>query len=263
MKEKLWLGIDAGSSGTKAVVIDENKNIKGYSVRRSGIDFSKAAELCLDESLKMTGASFGQIENSVLTGYGRKSINVDMPNSSKTEISCHATGCYHYFHEEITIIDIGGQDNKLIKLDQKGRRISFKMNRKCAAGTGAFLEEMALRLDIPISEMNRLAEKSENMVVLGSFCTVFSATEVLENIQKGKKIYDIVKGIFYSVVKRVFEMDSLSGRLVMTGGVVAHNPFIAKMAEEASGKRVAIPTLPQFTGAMGAALYALRNGEEL
>jgi len=255
MKKKLWLGIDAGSSGTKAVIIDSDSNLHGYSVRRSGIDFSKAAELCLEDSLKMAGASHAQIENAVLTGYGRNNIRMDLPYTTKTEISCHSKGCYHYFPEEITVIDIGGQDNKLIKLDKSGRRISFKMNRKCAAGTGAFLEEMALRLDIPISEMNLLAEKSENMVLLGSFCTVFSATEVLEMIQKGKKIYDIVKGIFYSVIKRVFEMDSLAGNLVMTGGVVAHNPFLVKMAEETSGKKVMITELPQFTGAIGAALY--------
>ena len=110
----------------------------------------------------------------------------------------------------ITIIDIGGQDNKIIKLDDKGRRTGFKMNRKCAAGTGAFLEEMSPRLDIPLEEMDGLARQSKNMVKLGSFCTVFSGTEVLENIRRGKKVSDIIKGLFYSVIKRVIEMDAFT-----------------------------------------------------
>jgi predicted CoA-substrate-specific enzyme activase len=131
------------------------------------------------------------------------------------------------------------------------------MNRKCAAGTGSFLEEMANRLDISLEEMNNLASQSENIIRLGSYCTVFSATEVLENIRHGKKVTDIVKGIFYSVIKRVLEMDSLTERVVMTGGVVAHNPYIVKMTEEMIGRPVLLPVFPQLAGAIGAALYAL------
>jgi predicted CoA-substrate-specific enzyme activase len=162
-----------------------------------------------------------------------------------------------YFPQEITVIDIGGQDNKVIKLDKAGRRTSFKMNRKCAAGTGAFLEEMSARLDIPIDEMDGLAAQSENMVKLGSFCTVFSATEVLENIRHGKKIDDIVKGVFFSVIRRVLEMDSMTENVVMTGGVVAHNPYLVKMAEEMIERKILVPDHPQLTGAIGAALYAM------
>ena len=131
------------------------------------------------------------------------------------------------------------------------------MNRKCAAGTGAFLEEMSLRLDIPLEAMDALARQSLEMVKLGSYCTVFSATEVLENIRHGKKVPDIVKGLFYSVVKRVLEMDSHAGRVVMTGGVVAHNPYIVEMAGEMVGQPVVLPEFPQLAGAIGAALYAL------
>ncbi|MBW1649345.1 MAG: ATPase [Deltaproteobacteria bacterium] len=257
MKKKLFLGIDAGSSRTKAVLTDENKKIAGYAVKKSGVNFSKAANLCLTQALSNAAASVSDIKSAVFTGYGRNNIFIEVPKAVKTEISCHAKGCYAYFPYEITVIDIGGQDNKLIKINKNSKIESFKMNRKCAAGTGAFLEEMALRLDIPVSELNNLAEKSENMVKLGSFCTVFSATEVLENIQKGVKIFDIAKGIFHSVIKRVFEMDSLTKTIVITGGVVAHNPFIIKMATGAApDKKILTPALPQFTGAFGAALYA-------
>jgi (R)-2-hydroxyacyl-CoA dehydratese activating ATPase len=254
MKKKFYLGIDIGSSRTKSAIIDADKNLIGYGIKKSGTDFKKAADLSISDALKMAKISIDEITNVVSTGYGRN--NIPMPHDTKTEISCHAKGCYYYFPTNITIIDIGGQDNKIIKIGTDGRRISFKMNRKCAAGTGAFLEEMAFRLDIPIESMNGLAEKSKNMVKLGSFCTVFSATEVLQNIRKGKKVSNIVKGLFYSVIARVFEMDSLDGQVIMTGGVVAHNPFLVKMAEEICKQKIKTTILPQFTGAIGAALYA-------
>ena len=208
----------------------------------------------------MAGAGQDDIAKAISTGYGRK--NVTYAADTKTEIGCHASGCYLYFPQEITVIDIGGQDNKIIKLDEVGRRKSFKMNRKCAAGTGAFLEEMSARLDIPLDEMDGLASRSEDMVKLGSFCTVFSATEVLENIRHGKKINDIVKGVFFSVIKRVLEMDAMTEKVVMTGGVVAHNPYLVIMAEEMIGRKVLVPEHPQLTGAIGAALYAMSRKEQ-
>ena len=159
----------------------------------------------------------------------------------------------------MTIIDIGGQDNKVIKVDEQGRRVSFKMNRKCAAGTGAFLEEMSMRLDIPLEDLDGLASSAEQMVELGSYCTVFSATEVLEKIRQGKKIPDIVKGLFFSVIKRILEMDTLTDKVVMTGGVVAHNPYLKKMVEEMTGREILVPEFPQLTGAVGAALFALEG----
>jgi activator of 2-hydroxyglutaryl-CoA dehydratase len=115
---------------------------------------------------------------------------------------------------------------------------------------------MANRLDIPLEEMDGLARQSTEMIKLGSYCTVFSATEVLESIRNGKKVSDIVKGIFYSVIKRVLEMDSLSERIVMTGGVVAHNPYLVEMTAEMVGRPVILPEFPQLAGAVGAALYA-------
>jgi len=251
----IYVGADVGSSRTKVAVLDPGKNLIGYAIKKSGIDFTVTARDCLEISLHMAGAGQDDIANAISTGYGRK--NVSFAADTKTEIGCHASGCYLYFPQEITVIDIGGQDNKIIKLNKSGRRTSFKMNRKCAAGTGAFLEEMSARLDIPLEEMDGLASRSENMVKLGSFCTVFSATEVLENIRNGKKIDAIVKGVFFSVIRRVLEMDSMTENVVMTGGVVANNPYLVKMAEEMIGRKILVPEHPQLTGAIGAALYAM------
>ena len=252
--QKIFAGIDIGASRTKVALMDAAGNLIGYAVEKSGTDFSAAAEKCLDSALAMAKASRQDIIHAISTGYGRK--NVSFAGDAKTEISCHGKGCYYYFPLAIAIIDIGGQDNKIIKLDSEGRRLNFKMNRKCAAGTGAFLEEMSARLDIPLEKMDSLARQSEHIVELGSFCTVFSGTEVLEKIRQGKKVTDITKGLFLSVIKRVLEMDSLSENIVMTGGVVAHNPYIVTMAEEILHRKILVPEHPQLTGAIGAALYA-------
>jgi predicted CoA-substrate-specific enzyme activase len=253
----IYVGVDVGASRTKVALLDPDKNLIGHDVRKSGTDFAATADACLASALKMAKATATDIVKTISTGYGRK--NVNSAQGTKTEIGCHAKGCYHYFPFSTTVIDIGGQDNKIIKLNEAGRRTSFKMNRKCAAGTGAFLEEMAMRLDVSLDEMDRLASQSENMVKLGSFCTVFSATEVLENIRQGKNLPDIVKGVFYSMIKRVLEMDALTENVVMTGGVVAHNPFMVKMTEEMIDRKILVPDYPQLTGAIGAALYAMQS----
>lgn len=250
----IFIGVDVGASRTKVAILDPDKKLIGRAVRKSGTDFAVSAEICLKSALKMANAVESDIVKTVSTGYGRR--NVSFSQETKTEISCFAKGCYFYFPIAVTIIDIGGQDNKIIKIDDKGRRIRFKMNRKCAAGTGAFLEEISPRLDVPLEKMNNLAMQSTNIVELGSYCTVFSATEVLERIREGKKLSDIVKGLFLSVLKRVMEMDPLTEKIVMTGGVVAHNPFLVKMIEEIIGREVLVPEYPQFIGAVGAALYA-------
>ncbi len=251
----IFVGVDVGASRTKVAILDPHKKLIGHSVRKSGTDFARTAEVCLKSALKMAKAVEKDIVNTVATGYGRK--NVSFSQESKTEIGCHAKGCYHYFPMAVTVIDIGGQDNKIIKLDKEGRRLSFKMNRKCAAGTGAFLEEMSMRLEIPLEEMDGLARKSSNMVELGSYCTVFSATEVLEKIRHGKKVPDIVKGLFFSVIKRVLEMDALTEKVAMTGGVVAYNPYLVTMVEEIIGREILVPEYPQLTGAVGAALFGM------
>ncbi len=251
----LYAGVDVGASRTKAVILDADKRLVGSCVKRSGVDFFKTSEACLTSALAAAGAHESDVAATVATGYGRN--NVAAARETRTEISCHSRGCYHYFPMALTLIDIGGQDNKIIKLDADGRRLGFKMNRKCAAGTGAFLEEMAMRLDIPLERLNGLAAQARDMVKLGSFCTVFSATEVLGHIRQGKEVSDIIKGVFYSVIKRVLEMDTLTDAVVMTGGVVAHNPYLVDMTSEIIGQPALVPEHPQMTGAAGAALFAM------
>lgn len=260
MPDPVYVGLDLGASRTKVAVLDGRMRLVGHAVRKSGTDFGATAEACLDESLGMAGRTRSEITRAVSTGYGRSNVGF-VTKTSRTEIGCLAKGCYRYFPEAITIIDIGGQDNKVIKIDAEGRRNSFKMNRKCAAGTGAFLEEMSNRLDIPLEEMDGLARRSTELVKLGSYCTVFSGTEVLELIRRGKKVPDILRGIFYSVILRVLEMDSPTERIVMTGGVVAHNRYLVEMAEEMIGRPVLLPEHPHLAGAVGAALYAMQEGE--
>jgi predicted CoA-substrate-specific enzyme activase len=250
-----YCGVDIGASALKLVIVDQDGRTVGRSVRRSGVDYCQTADLCLTDALSASGLDKGQICAARSTGYGRD--NVPWVDGTVTEIACHSKGAYYHFRRAMTVIDIGGQDNKMIHLDDRGRRTSFKMNRKCAAGTGAFLEEIALRMDVPVGDLNGLAERSTKDVSLGSFCTVFTATEILEKIRAGEQAEDIVKGAFRSVVKRVREMGTIEGVLVMTGGVVAHNPILVPLVEEALGTAPVIPPDPQCMGAFGAALFAL------
>ena len=257
MTDKFYGGVDVGASSTKAVIIDSSGGVIGRSVERSGMDFTEAAQTCFDRALAEAKLKPDDIANVVSTGYGRQ--NVPFSKSHKTEIACHARGCHHHFPRRITVVDIGGQDNKIIHVTAKGGRSSFKMNRKCAAGTGAFLEEIASRLNLPVSDLEGLARKAAGEVALGSFCTVFTQTEILAKIRHGAKVEDIVKGAFRSVIKRIVEMDPLEGDVVLTGGVVAHNPVIVDMFEEQLGREVLVPPEPQLTGALGAALYAMED----
>jgi predicted CoA-substrate-specific enzyme activase len=254
-----FAGVDVGASGTKVVLIDRDRRMVGFDVDRSGTDFALSAERGYGRALVMAEMEAREVAGVFSTGYGRD--NVRFAQETRTEIACHGRGCYHFFPMAVSIIDIGGQDNKVIKLGADGRRLGFKMNRKCAAGTGAFLEEMSARLGIPLDQMDALAREATDPVQLGSFCTVFSATEVLEHIRRGRKVADIVRGVFLSMIKRVLEMDSLTDTVVMTGGVVAHNPFLKEMAGEILGREILVPEHPQLTGALGAALYAAQAFE--
>lgn len=249
-----FVGIDIGASAAKLVIVDAQGQVLGRAVRRSGIDYTETARRCLDEALASSGVAESQIACALSTGYGRN--NVPWSRGTRTEIACHGKGAYHVFRRAMTVIDIGAQDSKVIHLDDQGYRTGFKMNRKCAAGTGAFLEEIALRLDLPLGDLNGLAARSTKESALGSFCTVFAATEILEKIRAGERVEDIIKGAFRSVIKRVVEMDTIDGDLVMTGGVVAYNSVLPELASELFGRPVFLPPDPQLIGALGAALFA-------
>ena len=247
------MGIDLGASATKAVLLDGDV-VRARALRKSGANFAGAARACLDETTAAAGISAGDVGSIVATGYGRRTV--EFATSAVTEITCHARGCYTGFRRAITIVDIGGQDNKVIALDNAGQRRHFKMNRKCAAGTGAFLEEIANQLDVPLAALNDFARQATGSVELGSFCTVFAKTELLALIARGTPAPELARAAFRSVAKRILEMDTLVGEVVMTGGVVAHNPILVELVSAALGREVLVPEYPQYTGALGAALIA-------
>lgn len=247
----VYAGIDIGSCTTKAVVIDDDASITGSHVLRSGVDYQQAASEALEKALN------GRSRNNVpviSTGYGRRSI--EFATEAKTEIACHARGGFFYIQRAMTLIDIGGQDNKVIKLDDKGHRLEFRMNRKCAAGTGTFIEEIAGRMAIPLDKLDAMARKAKKQIKIGSYCTVFASTEILSHIREGVSPEELVRGVFESVVDRVMEMVPLADPVVLCGGVVEYFPVIAEIFQSRIKGEVIVPPHPQLTGAFGAALFA-------
>lgn len=236
--DSLFAGIDVGSSFTKVVLIDPTKNIYGTDIRFSGTNLRTAAEQGLHAALQKNNLD-SRINRIVATGYGRKNVLIDNKRiSAITEISCNAKAAQFYYpNKALSIVDIGGQDTKIIKT-RDGKRTSFKMNRKCAAGTGMFLEELALKLRVQPTELNSLASKSSNPNPISSYCTVFAGTEILSRIREGEGLEDMVRGAFHSVVKRVMEIDVLDNEIILTGGVIAHNPTVVDIFEEELGRSV-------------------------
>ena len=253
-KKSYFAGIDVGTSYIKTVIINDKNEIVGSLAERTGSDLQKSINSTFEKTVANANNATSSIKHITSTGFGRK--NVSFADNAKTEISSHAKGAYHYFPKEITIIDIGGQDTKIIKIDDEGRTIGFKMNRKCAAGTGSFLEEISYKLNIPMNKMNTIAAKSTNETALSSICTVFASTEILTRIKNGEKVEDMVKSAFESIAKRVIEMDTIKGTVVLTGGVVAYNDFILKILEKHIGNKILTPPDPQLSGALGAALFS-------
>ena len=252
----LYCGVDIGASATKVVLVDGNLEWMARTVQHSGVDYAATAVACLDEALDQCGAQRDDVLHTISTGYGRD--NVGFSDNRHTEIHCHGVGCYHLVGRSMTVVDIGGQDNKIIHIDEGGRRHSFRMNRKCAAGTGAFVEEIAMRLGLGVEDLDPLAATTDASVHLGSFCTVFTKTEILTHLRQGAAVEHIVRGAFESVVTRIVEMDTFDGEIVLTGGVAAHNPTIAELLSARLDREVIVPPHPQFTGALGAAILARR-----
>ncbi len=255
MTGSLYVGIDAGSSATKCVVVGASGALLGHSVVPSGFDYGKAAEGVLARSLEFANGSRKDLAGCISTGYGRD--NVPFANGQVTEITCHARGAREWYPEVRNIADIGGQDTKIIRVTTEGKMADFRMNAKCAAGTGTFLESIALRLGMPLSEIDELAMQSTAKTLVNSYCTVFAGTEVLERIKAGQPREDIAMGLFRSIASRIVEMiGSCDGSIAATGGVVAHCQSMVRALEEALGKPVLLPPLPQHAGAYGAALLA-------
>jgi predicted CoA-substrate-specific enzyme activase len=193
----------------------------------------------------------------IATGYGRKLVR--QATRSVTEITCHARGVYRELGHGGTLVDIGGQDSKVIGISLKGDVIDFSMNDKCAAGTGRFLENTARRLGVPLERMGQVALAAAEEVSISSTCTVFAESEVISLIAHGVAVEPILKGLHRSLIKRVVAMIRTVGLvppLMLSGGVV-QNQAIARMLEEEMGEKVIVPHYPQLMGAYGAALVAL------
>ncbi len=253
-------GIDIGASATKVALVNVDHQLLASDIRKTGVDFEACAHEAMDAALASRGLIQPDLAGVFATGYGRH--NVAFAKATRTEIACHSRAAHYFFPQQITVVDVGGQDNKIIHVDALGRRDNFKMNRKCAAGTGAFLEEVAQRMDVPLEELDSLARQASHIVHMGSYCTVFTKTEILAHLRAGKKVPEIVAGLIESVVKRIIEMDPLSGDVVISGGVVAHNPVLAEMLAQHLGHQVHILPNAQLAGAFGAALLAAEEAAQ-
>jgi (R)-2-hydroxyacyl-CoA dehydratese activating ATPase len=249
-----YAGVDCGSWNTKAALVDADGRLLATAVVRTGADVQAAAERAVGELLARAGVERSAVAALWSTGFGRHALA--LASGSRTELDSHARGALRSVPGPLTVVDIGGQDAKIILVDGEGRRVAHKMNRKCAAGTGSFLEEMALRLDVRIGELPALAAGFGEEIQLGSFCTVFTGTEVLGLIRQGKRPADLARAAYRSVVKRVLEMERVEGKVVATGGVVAHHPMVVELLEQAIGTSVIVPEHPQEIGALGVAIAA-------
>jgi len=255
-----YCGIDIGSSTTKAVLIDDEKNILSSSLLPTGYDVERVCEEVFKMVLEKSGVKREEVSKIVSTGYGR--FRAKFAHKNVTEITCHAKGAFHLFPGTRTIIDIGGQDSKAISIDEKGRVIDFAMNDKCAAGTGRFLENMARILQTDLEDMGRIASSSRESVKITSTCTVFAESEVISLIHQGKSRESIISGLFEAIVLRIIPLATRVGlkkELTLTGGV-AKNKGIISAFERVLGFRANLPEDPQIVGAFGAALLAVEEG---
>ena len=251
-----FAGVDIGSLCTKVVILDSARNIIAHAILRSGAAYKGAAESALSEALNSAGLSFNQLGYIVSTGYGR--ARVPFANREITEISCHARGAGFYFPAVRTVIDIGGQDSKVIRVNEKGQAVRFVMNDKCAAGTGRFLEVMAGALDEDLDEMSELSFQARENIEVSSMCTVFAESEVISLFAKGYPKQEIAGAVYRSIARRVVGLVGqlgLSEKVAMTGGV-AKSRGMLRAIEEKLGTTLQVPVEPQIVGALGAALFA-------
>lgn len=254
-----YLGVDIGSATTKVVLllsVNSEDKILDYIIKDTGPNGNKIAKELISEVLDKHRLTLNDIKNIVATGYGR--VNVDFTDNSKTEISCHAKGVYFLFPKVRTIIDIGGQDSKVIKVGKNGLVLDFVMNDKCAAGTGRFIEVMSKVLQVSLEEFGSIHLKTSEYVEITNICTVFAESEIITLISEGISKERIIKGINYSVARRAISLAKRVGieeEVVISGGV-AKNIGVVKALEELIGTEIKVPYEPQIMGALGAALFA-------
>jgi predicted CoA-substrate-specific enzyme activase len=253
------LGIDVGSLSTEAVIIDAHDGLAGYSIIQTGANSTEAAEQALEEALLQAGLQREQIRMAVATGYGR--ISVPLADKQVTEISCHGLGAHHLFPDTETVIDIGGQDSKVIRVGEGGKVLDFTMNDKCAAGTGRFLEVMASKLQVSLDDMGKLSLQASGESRISSVCTVFAESEVVSLVAQNHPKEEIIRGLHRAIVNRVWSMIKtvgVHGAVTMSGGV-AKNSGVVALLEEKLGRAMHLHTEPQIIGALGAALMAKKQ----
>ncbi|MDH5606320.1 MAG: acyl-CoA dehydratase activase [Anaerolineae bacterium] len=251
------VGVDVGSTQTKAVIVDESKKIVGRALIDTGANVITAAEKAYAIALADNGIREEEVEYVIGTGYGR--YRVTFGNTQVTEISCHARGAVHIFPNTRTVLDMGGQDTKAIRVTAGGDIFDFCMNDKCAAGTGRFLGAAANALDIPLNQLGSRALQAEKAVKISTTCTVFAESEVLSWLGKGKKIEDILLGVHQSIASRsagLLRRVGIEEEVSFTGGV-AKNIGMVKTLEDALEVKLNINEDSHFMGALGAALFAL------
>ncbi len=250
-------GVDVGSTQTKAVVVDEEGRVVGRTIIDTGSNVVTAAEKAFHAALADGKIPDEEVEYVVGTGYGR--YKVTFGNTQITEISCHARGAVHMFPGTRTVLDMGGQDTKAIRVRPNGEVLDFCMNDKCAAGTGRFLQAAAFALDIPLEELGPTALRAEKAVAISTTCTVFAESEVLSWLGKGKKIQDILLGVHRSIGTRsmgLLRRVGIEEQVTFTGGVT-RNQGMVQVLNEMLGFPMNVGEESHFMGALGAALFAM------
>jgi (R)-2-hydroxyacyl-CoA dehydratese activating ATPase len=256
----LVAGIDIGSITTESLLFDTEKGILGYTILQTGADSKKTAEAALEKVLAGAAIGASDVSRIVATGCGRK--RATFAQKTVTEITCIAKGVHYLFPAARTIIDIGGQDTKVISIDEKGRVTEFEMNDKCAAGTGRFIEVMAKALNVDLDRIGEISLKHGKELTISSICTVFAESEVISLVSEGEGLEDILYGIHKAIAGRTMGLINRLGgvekEVVMAGGV-AKNIGVVKALEAVLNARINIYVEPQIVGALGAAVLALEK----
>jgi len=255
----LFAGIDAGSRAIKVALYDsEHNTVVGRGVMDQGVAQAALARELYDNVLSDCGAGVGEVAGVVATVYGRNAV--PFAQTTITEITCHARGVRYYAPETMTILEIGGQDSKVIRLDDNGAVRDFAMNDRCAAGTGRFMEIVANRMGTSLPELNGLPVTNGRAVAISSMCVVFAETEIIGLLASGAPPAEIVAGVHAAVAQRVAALACRTATcpIVFTGGV-ALIPGMTRALETAFGQPVTALTDPQMTGAVGAAILASRQ----
>ena len=257
--ERYFAGIDVGSTMTKAVIL--NHGVIASVIGPTGPEQRRLANRVMEEALKKAALSFEAITAVVSTGYGR--INVPFADAQYTEITCHARGIASLFPQARTIIEVGGQDTKAIKIEATGKATDFVMNDKCAAGSGRFIEVIADALGIPLDDVGGVSLQSTQPARISNICTIWAQQEVAASLAQGIPIPDLVAGVHRSLAERIVTMVHrlrVEEAVVVTGGG-AKNKGLLKVLSEQLGHEILVPQEPLLTGALGAALLGKEMAE--